>query len=106
MKISHFYISVAVSALCLALSVTAVLLGNSNQSKQVELQKQQAQMQAQQDQINNGTAAQQVGTNILRDMAQVSIEDKAMKDVLAKHGYTVSPGTPAPSENQPATPAK
>ena len=98
MKSSHFYISVAVAALSLILSVTVILLGNSNQKLQNELQKQQQQYQAQQDQINRGNTAQQVGTNLLRDMAQISVEDKDMKDLLAKHGYTASNATPAPDD--------
>lgn len=98
MKPSHFYISVAVAALCFLLSVTVILLGNSNQKLQNELQKQQAQLQAQQEEINRGNSMQQIGSNILRDMATVSIEDKEMKDLLSKHGYTVNVGTPAPEK--------
>ena len=43
----------------------------------------------------------------LRDMAMVSVEDKEMKDLLAKHGYTVNvQATPAPgAEGQASTPA-
>ena len=91
MKSSHFYLSVAVAALVFILSVVAIFLGNSNQSLQIELQKQQTQLQAQQEQINAGnTISQQVGPNLLREMALVSVEDKDMKELLSKHGYTVN----------------
>ena len=100
MKPPHFYIAVAISALCFLLSITVILLGNSNQKLQNALQKQQTQLQSQQEEINRGNAGQQVGSNILRDMATVSVDDKAMKDVLAKHGYTVNVATPAPGDSK------
>lgn len=106
MKTSDYYISVAVSALCVLLSVWLILLGSSNQSLQAELQKQQQQFQTQQEQINAGNIiSQQVGPNLLRDMAMVSVENQAMKDLLAKHGYTVTQATPAPGTAAAATPA-
>ena len=108
MRSSHFYISTALAAICLLLSIWIIFAGSSNQKLQTELSKQQQQLQAQQEQINAGNViSQQVGPNILRDMAMVSVEDQAMKDLLAKHGYTVNvQATPAP-ESAPAaeTPA-
>ncbi len=97
MKASHYYISVAAAALCVLLTAWLILLGSANQRFQAELQKQQQTFQGQQEQINAGNViSQQVGPNLLRDMAMVSVENPAMKDLLAKHGYTVTQGTPAP----------
>lgn len=116
MRSSQFYISTALAAVCLILSIWIIAAGSSNQKLQTELSKQQQQLQAQQEQINAGNViSQQIGPNILRDMAMVSVEDDAMKQLLSKHGYTVNvqatpaPGsTPAPSSTPApaaATPA-
>lgn len=107
MRSLQFYISTALAAVCLLLSVWIIFAGASNQSLQAELQKQQQQLQTQQETINQGTViAQQVGPALLRDMASVSVEDKEMKDLLAKHGYTVNvQASPAPGETPAAAPA-
>ncbi len=87
MKPIHFYISTAIGALCLILSFTLVILGSSTRSRQADLQKLQAQYQTQQEHINTGiTIGQQVGPNLLKDMASVT-GDAGMKAVLVKHGY-------------------
>lgn len=90
MKPPHFYTALAVATLCFILSLTTILLGNSNMKAQNALQKQQAQLQAQQEEINRGNAYQQAANNILRDMATVSLQDTAMKDLLSKYGFTVN----------------
>ena len=97
-----FYISVTASALCLILSIIIFAVGNSNQSLQAEVQKQQQALQVQQEEINAGNQiSQQIGPNLLRDMAASSVKNEKMKALLAKHGYNVqvkepAPGTPAP----------
>ena len=109
MRSSQFVISTALAAICFVLSVWIIFKGSANEKLQQELTKQQQQLQSQQEQINAGNViSQQIGPNILRDMAMVSVEDKEMKDLLAKHGYTVNvQATPAPDESKPApsTPA-
>ena len=100
-----FYVSVAASALCLVLSIVVFAVGASNQGVQAEVQKQQQTMQTQQEQINAGNAiSQQVGPNLLRDMAISSTKNEKMKGVLSKHGYNVNytPATPAPGGATPA----
>jgi hypothetical protein len=90
MKISY-YISVAASALSLLLGIILFAVGNSNQSLQAEIQKQQAEIQKQQEQINTGNQiSQQVGPNLLRDMAVSSVKNDKMKALLNKHGYNVN----------------
>lgn len=97
-----FYISVSASALCLVLSVIIFAVSNSNHSLQTQVQKQQQALQVQQDEINAGNQiSQQLGPNLLRDMAAASVKNEKMKTLLAKHGYNVqvkepAPGTPAP----------
>ncbi len=97
-----FYISVGASALCLVLSIISFAVGNSNQSLQAEVQKQQQALQVQQEEINAGNQiSQQIGPNLLRDMAASSVKNDKMKALLAKHGYNVQvkdapASTPAP----------
>ena len=63
-------------------------MASSARNRQAELQKLQAQYQTQQDIITTGiTIGQQIGPNVLKDMAAAAAEDPAMKAVLAKHGY-------------------
>ena len=87
MKPSQFYAAIALSALCLILSLALLVLENSARNQQADLQKLQAQYQTQQEQISAGaTITQQIGPNLLKDMASFT-GDAAMKAVLAKHGY-------------------
>ena len=105
MKPLQYYIAVSLAAICVFLSVIVIVMGGSNQRLQGELQRQQQRLQKQQEQINAGNViSQQLGPSILRDMAMVSVENKAMKDLLSKHGYTVTQATPAPgAADKPAT---
>jgi hypothetical protein len=103
-----FLVSLASSGLCLVLSIIIFAVGNSNQSIQAEVQKQQLELQKQQEQINTGNQiSQQVGPNLLRDMATSSVKNEKMKALLAKHGYNVTyqaPASPAPDAAAPAAP--
>jgi hypothetical protein len=66
-------------------------MGQKNQSLQTQLQ-------AQQEVINKGSMSQQIGTNLLKEIAQASIKDDKLKDVLTKSGYSVTVNaSPSPS---------
>ena len=94
MKPFQFYTTMALGALCLALSITTIVLGKSNNNLQSRQQQQQAE-------INRGNMSAQVGQNILRDMAEVSLKNDKIKQVLARNGYTVNVAptpTPTPSK--------
>jgi len=82
MKPTQFYIGVALGAACLVLSIASVTMGQSNQRLQTEAQSQQME-------INKGNMSQQIGTNILRDMAQSSVKNEKMKAALSKNGFNV-----------------
>ena len=98
MKPTHYYIALALAALCLVLSLTLFFLGSSTRNQQADFQKLQAQYQTQQEQINVGiTMSQQIGPNLLRDMASFA-DDAAMKAVLVKHGYNPNA---APKQGNP-----
>jgi hypothetical protein len=102
MKIPY-YISVAATGLSLILSVVLFIFGGMDQGLQAQIQKQQQEMQQQQEQINRGnTISNDIGPKLLRDMAVVSIKDEKMKELLAKHGYTVATPTPAPGSPAPS----
>ncbi len=79
--------AVVLGGLTLLLTVTLIGLGVSNQYLQRSLQEEAQKSQAT---INQGQLSQQFGQAIIRDMANASINNPRMKDVLAKHGITVN----------------
>ena len=96
MKSLHFYITLALGAICLVLSITTIVLGRSNNSLQLQQQQQQAE-------INRGNMSVQIGQNILRDMAEISLKNEKIKQVLANSGYTVNiapKASPSPSPSK------
>ena len=75
--------------LCLVLSIATIRSGKANQKLQADLQ-------AQQIEINKGTMSQQVGTNLVRDIAVAATKNTKLKDLLARNGFTLTEN-PAPS---------
>jgi signal transduction histidine kinase len=96
MNKTQYYIVVLVGAASLLLSIIFVVLGQSNQRLLLDAQRQQ-------DEINRGNMSQQIGTNLLKDMAQISVKNEKMKEVLAKNGYNVQV---QPAQEQQRTPAQ
>lgn len=92
MKIPQFYITVALGVVSLVLSVASILITKSNQALQV-------QFQAQQEELNKGELSFRVGQNLLRDMAELSLKNPKIAEVLKASGYTVN-------INPSATPAQ
>jgi predicted Holliday junction resolvase-like endonuclease len=95
MKPPQFIVAVILSLIPLILTINLIFMGQKNQSLE-------AQLQAQQEQINTGSRIQQVGLNVLKDIAAASVKDDKLKDVLSKNGYSVSVNSPSPSP-APAT---
>jgi predicted Holliday junction resolvase-like endonuclease len=94
MKPPQFIVAVILSFLPLILVVNIIVMGQKNQTLQ-------AQLQSQQEEINKGNMTQQIGVNLLKEIAAASVKDDALKDVLSKSGYSVSVNasptpTPAP----------
>jgi len=81
--------------LALAMQVTEERMEREEQGNQAlrkELLQRQAAVQAQQEQINQGTViAQQIAPNLLHDMAEASVKNDKIKQLLTRHGYTVQP---------------
>jgi len=81
---------------CLILSIYVYSIGQSTRQLRADAQKQQSE-------INRGMMSQQVGTNILKDMAAASVSNEKIKTLLSNNGYTVnvkeqnSNGTAKPS---------
>ena len=98
MKAPQLYISSALGALCVILTIAGIVLGKTNNGL---MQTQQAQ----QEEINRGNMSMQVMQNLLRDMAEASVHNPEIKEALAKNGFTVSTA-PAPASTPANTPAK
>jgi hypothetical protein len=92
MKPPLFITAVILSLIPLILVINLIFMGQKNQALTTELQ-------GQQEQINKGQMVQQVGINMLKDIAAASVKDDKLKDLLAKNGYSVTVNaspTPAP----------
>ncbi len=55
-------------------------------------------MQEQQALINKGALSQQIGTNLLREMATVAQTDDKLRELLQANGYNLS-SQPVPTPN-------
>jgi predicted Holliday junction resolvase-like endonuclease len=98
MKPPLFIVAVILSVVPLILVINLIFLGQQNQSLQAKLQ-------AQQEEINKGSMTQQIGVNILKEIAAGSIKDEKLKEVLNKSGYNVTVNaSPSPSPSAAATP--
>ena len=74
---------------CVALSVSLVLTIRVNQRVQAGLQ-------ANQQRLNSGILGpqgQQIGNNLLQDMANTATRNADMRQLLAKYGYQIEPTT-------------
>ncbi len=108
MKSTQYYIVTALTALCLILSICAVVLGQSSQQTLLDFQKRQSEiqidLQKQQAEVQKGSLSDRVGGAILQDMAAASTKNSKIKDVLTKNGYNVQ-AAPSPSTSSSASPA-
>lgn len=109
------YFSVGASTLALVLAAWLFVSSSSNitlqsalqkqqdeiQTRQQAVQLQQQQLQSQQQQIESGAQlAQQVGPAVLRDLAELQVQNKNLRirDLLKKYGLEVKE-TPATNGN-------
>lgn len=98
MKSIHYTIVLLLSGVCFVLSVSLVLTFRLNQNVQAKLQ-------ANQQRLNSGILGpqgQQIGNNLLQDMANTATRNVNMRQLLAKYGYQVQP-TPEASTNAMTT---
>jgi predicted Holliday junction resolvase-like endonuclease len=81
-KFSQEQIQTALGVLALVLVVALVVLSLVNRNLQRSVQLQQVQ-------INNGRVTQQVATNVIKDLAQMSLRDSEISTLLKKHGFEI-----------------
>jgi len=106
MKMWQFIIALVVGLACLGLSAFGIYTGINNQDLQGQLQQQQLE-------ISRGNLSQQVGTNLVREIATKASTDAALKDLLTRNGFVLNENavppqgqqTPQPQQQQRATPA-
>ena len=84
MKGWQFLFLLVLGIACVCLSLVTIVFARENQKLQGEIQLQQAA-------INKGALSQQVGSNLLREMAAVAQTDERMRDLLKNNGYNLAP---------------
>lgn len=88
-------LAIILGGACLAASGFLVIIGQFTQAQQLELGRQQ-------DEINKGSLCQQVGSNLLRDMGQIALQNERMRNLLQKHGFTLTVNpNPPPQQTNP-----
>jgi Na+-translocating ferredoxin:NAD+ oxidoreductase RnfG subunit len=80
----QFLLLLVLGIVCICLSVVAIVFAGENQKLQNEIQVQQAT-------INKGALSQQIGANLLREMATVAQSDERMRNLLKDNGYNLAP---------------
>jgi Na+-transporting NADH:ubiquinone oxidoreductase subunit NqrC len=101
MKSTHYIIILFLSLICFVLSVSLVVTYKVNQGLQAELQ-------ANQQRLNSGILGpqgQQIGNNLLQDMAAIATKDAAMRQLLAKYGYQIQPASDSVTNAVPPAPS-
>ena len=78
-----------VAVACVCLTLVSIVFARQNQKLQAEVQTQQVL-------INKGALSQQIGGNLVREMAAVAQTDDKMKELLGANGYNLS-GAASPS---------
>jgi len=92
------------SLICLALSASTVLIARHNQKVERVLQNQRALI----ERGILGPQGQQVGNNVLQDLAATAQRNTEVRDLLARHGFQVTPAATnaaAPAAGTSAAPA-
>ncbi|HEY3664210.1 MAG TPA: hypothetical protein VGL24_13735 [Chthoniobacterales bacterium] len=92
MKRWQFSILLTLGVVCLCLSLVTIVFARENRRLQESVQAQQAI-------INKGSLSQQIGTNLLREMATVAQTDEKMRTLLQENGFNLSANpaaSPAP----------
>ncbi len=83
MKRWQFSILLTLGIACLCLSLVTIVFARENRKLQEIVQAQQAI-------INKGNLSQQIGTNLLREMAAVAQTDEKMRALLQENGFSLS----------------
>jgi len=87
MKLNNYFAALVLSAACVALSATLILLTRANQRMQQEVQ-------ARQESLRTGilgTQGQQISSGVLQEMAVMAATNTRMRQVLDAQGYRLPP---------------
>jgi hypothetical protein len=95
MKRWQSIIALILGFICVALSALGVVGGIVNQKLQAQLQQQQLE-------INKGEYAQQVGTNVIREVASKALKNDNLRKLLTRNGFTVTDTATAPQAPSPS----
>ena len=95
MKRWQSIIALILGFICVALSALGVVGGIVNQKLQARLQQQQLE-------INKGEYAQQVGTNVIREVANKALKNDNLRKLLTQNGFTVTETAKAPQAPSPS----
>jgi hypothetical protein len=88
MKRWQFSVLLTLGFACLCLALVTIVFARENRKLQEAVQAQQAL-------INKGALSQQIGVNLLREMAAAAQSDDKMRQLLRDNGYNLSSPTPA-----------
>ena len=90
MKRWQFSVLMVIAAACLLLSLVTIVFARENRRLQQGIQDQQSI-------INKGSLSQQVGTNLVREMAVAAQSDEKLRSLLQENGFNIAPSSsPAP----------
>src|SRR3954462_13050715 len=95
MKMWQFVIALIFGLACLGLAGFGIVTGRTNQQLQTQIQQQQLE-------ISKGNLSQQVGTNLVREIAAKSAANENLKNLLTRNGFTVSENPAAAAGGAPA----
>jgi hypothetical protein len=88
MKRWQFVLLIITAAACLVLSLVTIVFARENR-------KLQEAVQGQQTIINKGALSQQIGTNLVREMAVAAQTDEKMRQLLQANGFNLPPAPTA-----------
>lgn len=104
MKAWEYFLVLLLAVIGLGATIAWVVTVRGNEELQQTLQSRQVQL--------NGSVlapqAQQIANSILQEMGRVAATNEAMRQLLAKHGYSVAPvqGAPAGESRKAPTTAE
>lgn len=87
-----YWLSLMLSAVCLALAVLAVALDQRNRAVQGQLQEQVAAVQAEMQKVSG---VEGISRDILADLGRASVSNVDIRVLLARYGYSLSDTTNA-----------
>ena len=94
MKMWQFVIALILGFICLGLAGFGIVTGRTNQQLQTQVQQQQLE-------ISKGNLTQQVGTNLVREIAAKAGTNENLKNLLIRNGFSFSSDQANPAAAAP-----